>query len=111
MVPIVIGAIGTVSKELEKELKQLEIWEILRRVQEIWGYLMLLKLQWKLSLLTYNNNNNNDNSEPVLEKETHKIEWDLEMKTVHQISARQPDQVIVKKKKKKKKKGNMPTTE
>ena len=34
--------------------------------------------------------------------ETHKILWDFEIRTDHQISARRPDQVIVKKKKKKK---------
>ena len=41
--------------------------------------------------------------EAVLENETHKLPWYLEIKTDHLLSARRPDLVIVKKKKKKKK--------
>ena len=37
----------------------------------------------------------------VLEKETHKLLWDFEIKADHLISARCPDLVIVSKKKKK----------
>ena len=59
---IVIGAIGTVTKGLLKELEDLEIRRqvksiktvallslarILRRVLETWGDLLSLKLQWK----------------------------------------------------------------
>ena len=62
IVPIVIGALGTVTKGLLKGLEDLEFggrvetiqttallrtaW-ILRRVQETWGDLLSLKLQWK----------------------------------------------------------------
>ena len=61
-IPIVIGALGTVTKGLIKELEDLEIRgrveniqtiallrlaRILRRVLETWGYLLSLKLQWK----------------------------------------------------------------
>ena len=42
------------------------------------------------------------NSESILENEIHKILWDFEIQTDHQIPARQPDQVIVKKKNQKK---------
>ena len=62
IVPIVISALGTVSKGLLKGLMDLEVggWvetiqttplprsaRILRRVLETWGDLLLLKLQWK----------------------------------------------------------------
>ena len=62
IVPIVIGALGTVIKRLLKGLKDLEVDErvetiqttallrtarILRRVLETWGDLLSLKLQWK----------------------------------------------------------------
>ena len=61
IVPIVIGALGTISKGLLKGLEDLEVGgrvetiqttaslrtaRILRRVLEIWGDLLSLKLQW-----------------------------------------------------------------
>ena len=81
IVPIVIGALGTITKGLLKGLEDLEIGgrtetiqttallrttRILRRVLETWGDLLSLKLQWKTSVNTdvknskgVNNNNNN----------------------------------------------------
>ena len=62
IVPITIGALGTITKGLLKELEDLEVdgrvetiqttallrtARILRRVLEIWGDLLSLKLQWK----------------------------------------------------------------
>ena len=62
IVPIVIGALGTVIKGLLKGLEDLEVSErvetiqttallrtarILRQVLETWGDLLSLKLQWK----------------------------------------------------------------
>ena len=62
IVPIVIGAFGTLSKGLLKGLEDLEVGRrvetvqmtallrtvrILRRVLETWGDLLSLKLQWK----------------------------------------------------------------
>ena len=62
IVPIVIGALGTVTKGLLKGLEDLEVGgrvetiqttallrtaRILRRVLETWGHLLTLKLQWK----------------------------------------------------------------
>ena len=62
VIPIVIGALGAVTKGLIKRLEDLERrgWEetiqttallrlarILRRVLETWGDLLLLKLQWE----------------------------------------------------------------
>ena len=62
IIPIVIGAFVTVTKELFKELEDLEVdgreetiqttallrtARILRRVLETWGDLLSLKLQWK----------------------------------------------------------------
>ena len=62
IVPIVIGAFGTVTKGLLKGLEDLEVGgrvetiqttallktaRILRRVQETWGDLQSFKLQWK----------------------------------------------------------------
>ena len=62
IVPIVIGAFGTIAKVLLKGLEDLEVgWrvetiqmtalmrtvKILRRVQENWGDLLSLKLQWE----------------------------------------------------------------
>ena len=62
ILPIVIGALGTLTKGILKGLEDLEIggWvetiqttallrtaRILRRVLETWGDLLSLKLQWK----------------------------------------------------------------
>ena len=62
IVPIVIGALGTVTKGIFKDLEDLEVGgrvetiqttalvrttRILRRVLETWGNLLSLKLQWK----------------------------------------------------------------
>ena len=62
IVPIVIGALGTITKGLLKALEDLEVGgrvetiqttallrtaRILRRVLETWGHLLLLTLQWK----------------------------------------------------------------
>ena len=62
IVTIVNGAFGTVTKELLKELEDLEVGSrketvqntallrtarILRRVQETWGDLLWLRLLWK----------------------------------------------------------------
>ena len=62
IVPIVIGALGTITKGLLKGLEDMEIGgraetiqtivllrtaRILRRVVETWGDLLSLKLQWK----------------------------------------------------------------
>ena len=62
LVPIVIGALGTITKGLLKGLQDLEIGgrvetiqrtallrtaRILRRVLYTWGDLLSLKLQWK----------------------------------------------------------------
>ena len=62
IVPIVIGALGAVTKGLLKGLENLEVGgrvgtiqttvllrtaRILRRVLETWGELLSLKLQWK----------------------------------------------------------------
>ena len=62
IIPIVIGAFGTVTKELLKALEDLEVGgrvetiqttallrtaRILRRVLETWGDMLSLKFQWK----------------------------------------------------------------
>ena len=62
IVPIVIGALGIITKGFLKGLEDLEVGRrvdtiqttallrtarILRRVLETWGYLLSLKLQWK----------------------------------------------------------------
>ena len=62
IVPIVIGALGTISKGLLKGLEDLEVGgrvetiqtiellrtaRMLRRVLDTWGDLLSLKLQWK----------------------------------------------------------------
>ena len=44
------------------------------------------------------------NPAPILENDTHKLLWDFDIQTDHQISARRPDLIIINKKKKKKKK-------
>ena len=83
IVPIVIGAFGTLIKGLLKGLKALEVGKqvetiqttallkterILRRVLETWGDLLSLKLLWKpinwrrCEKLPRNNNNNNNNN-------------------------------------------------
>ena len=40
----------------------------------------------------------------VLENETHKLQWDFDIQTDHQISSRRPDLIIINQKKKKRKK-------
>ena len=40
-----------------------------------------------------------DKPESILENETHKIVWDFEIQTDHQIRDRKPDQVLINKKK------------
>ena len=85
IIPIVIGAFGTVTKGLLKGQEDLEVGgrvetiqnttllrtaRILRRVLETWGDLLSLKLQWKTISLPWceklkwvnNNDNNNDNN-------------------------------------------------
>ena len=57
------------------------------------------KLQFDLTNKAYKHN-----PESVLENETHKLLWNFEIQTDHQISARRPDLIIINKKKKKKKK-------
>ena len=62
IIPVMIGAFGTVTKELLKGLEDLEVGgrvetiqttallkaaRILGRVQDIWGDLLSFKLQWK----------------------------------------------------------------
>ena len=62
IVPIVIGALGTITKRFLKGLEDLEVGgrvetiqmtallrtaRILRQVLETWGDLLSLKLQWK----------------------------------------------------------------
>ena len=82
IIPIVIGAFGTVIKRLLKGLGDLEVGgrvetiqttalfrtaRILRRVLETWGDLLSLRLQWKTigyrwwEKLKWVNNNNNNN--------------------------------------------------
>ena len=82
--PILIAALGTVTKELVQRLEDLEVTgrvetvqttallreaKILRRFLETWGDLLSLKLQWetiserwceKLEKGVNNNNNNNN---------------------------------------------------
>ena len=79
IIPIVTGALGTVTKGLIQGLEDLEIRgrvetvlrsvRILKRALETWGDLMSLRLQWKAisvknSPEVNNNNNNNDNNNP-----------------------------------------------
>ena len=61
--------------------------------------LLLLKT---LSFTEYANKWYMHNPAPVLENDTHKLLWDFDIHTDHQISARRPDLIITKKKKKKK---------
>ena len=73
IIPIVIGAIGTVNKGLLKGLEDLEVGgrvetilttallktaRILRRLLEIWGDLLSPNLQWKPSELAVVKNSN-----------------------------------------------------
>ena len=46
------------------------------------------------------------NPAPVLENDTHKVLWDLNIRTVHLIPTGRLDHIMIKKKKKKKKKLN-----
>ena len=84
IIPIVIGAFGTVTKGLLKDLEDLEVGgrvetiqttllktaRILWRVLETWGDLLSLNLQWKPSayadVKNYNDNNDNKQKERKL---------------------------------------------
>ena len=95
VIPIVIGALGTVTNGLVQGLEDLEIRgqvesfqntalgisaRILRRVLETLGDLLFLKIKWELSAKAgvknskrsnnYNNNNNDNNNN---NKPTHQI--------------------------------------
>ena len=84
IVPIVIGAFGTITIGLLKDLEDLEVGgrvetiqtaillRILRRVLETWGDLLLLKLQWKPSANTdvRNSKGENNNKNPGQETRT-----------------------------------------
>ena len=39
------------------------------------------------------------NPAPILENDTHKLQWDFDIQTDHLISARRPDLIIINKKK------------
>ena len=39
------------------------------------------------------------NPAPVLENDTHKLQWDFDIQTDHQVPARRPDLIIINKKK------------
>ena len=89
IVPIVIGALGTITKGLLKGLEELEVGRrvetiqttalprtarIMRQVLETWGDLLSLKFQWKPSANTdvknskgVDNNNNNMYLDPARE--------------------------------------------
>ena len=104
IVPIVIGALGTITKGLLQGREDLEMGgrvetiqttallrtaRILRRVLETWGDLLSLKLQWKTISFTdvknskgVNNNNNNNNDKYVnLAKELKKL-WNVKVTVV-----------------------------
>ena len=49
----------------------------------------------------YTNKWDMHNPAPVLEKDTHKLHWDFDIHTDHQISIRRPDLIMINKKKKK----------
>ena len=84
IIPIVIGAFGTVTKGLLKGLEDLEVGgrvetiqttallktaRIFRRVLETWGDILSLNLQWKPSAnadVKKNSNNNNNNNQMKL---------------------------------------------
>ena len=93
IIPIVIGAFGTVTKVLLKGLGELEVGgrvgkttasfrtaRIQRRVLETWGDLLSLKLQWKTISVcwceeNYNDNNNiNNNSNFLARRKRHVID-------------------------------------
>ena len=115
VIPIVVGALGTVLKGLKKKKNNRRIWKsgrnetiqtiellgstgILRSFQETWGNLPLVGKNNK----KWNNNNNNNNTkcympklESVLENEKHKILRDFRLQINHLILIRTPDLVIV----------------
>ena len=60
-------------------------------------------IHWELCKKLKSDHTNNwyiHNPKPIQEKETHKLLWDFEIQTDHQISAGRPDLVIINKKKK-----------
>ena len=62
-------------------------------------------IHWELCKKKFDHTNKwyMHNPESVVENEAHKVLWDFEIQTDHQILARRPDLIIIKKKKKKRK--------
>ena len=128
VIPLVIGAFGTIPRWLVRELEDLEIrgqvetiqTPALSRSAKYW------EESWKLEETCCHENAREKppvnagmknskrsnkwymhNPAPVLENDTHKLLWDFNIQTDHIIPARRPDVIIInnnKKKKKKKKK-------
>ena len=94
VLPIAVGALGTVSKSMTKRFEELEIRggidtiqttallrsvRILRKVLETWKEYLSLRLEWKTTSkrrydrVTRNNNNNNNNNEKRLGKGTGRL--------------------------------------
>ena len=95
VIPIVVGVFGTVSKNLEKRLDELEkkgrnetiltkvllkSSRILKRVHKIWRDFLFLRLQWKPSVI--NCVNNSQKTKSILKNEMHKILCDFEIKMI-----------------------------
>ena len=103
---MIIGALGTVTKELIKGLEDFETrgwietiqttaWlrtaRIQRRVQEAWGDLLSLKLQWKTISKCWcenpsRNNNNNNNNDKTQQNSKCRLCGDRDETTNHIIS-------------------------
>ena len=82
--------ISECSKLAQTEYKARHDW-----VGKVIHWEMCKKFKWDHTNKWYTHN-----SAPVLENDTHKLLWDFNIQTDHQIPARRPDLKIIKKKKK-----------
>ena len=110
IVPIVIGALGTITKGLLRGLEDLEVggWEetiqmtallrtarILRWVLETWGDLLSLKLQWKPSVNTDVKNSKGVNNSDHWHKRKLESVLKNEMLKIHQIQSRRTELIVI----------------
>ena len=84
--------ISECSKLAQKEYKTRHDW-----VSKVIHWEMCKKLKFDHTNKWYK-----QSPAPVLENNTHKLLWDFDIHTNHQISARRPDLIIINKKKKEK---------
>ena len=99
-IPIVIGALGAVTKDLIKGLEDLEIrgrWKTTQTIALLRSARIPRRVQETCC-------HTNSSERPSAKTDVKKLLWHFNIQTDHLIPARRPDLIIINKKKKKKKK-------